>query len=99
MEGRADIVITHGGTGAIIGAVKQGKKVIAVPRLAKYKEHVDDHQLQIIKQFEEMNLIYTCMNCDELDKAIKEVQERTYNSYISNTHSIIASLERFIEGI
>ena len=44
MEGRADIVITHGGTGAIIGAVKKGKKVIAVPRLAKYGEHVDDHQ-------------------------------------------------------
>ena len=28
--GKADIVITHGGTGAIIGAVKKGKKVIAV---------------------------------------------------------------------
>ena len=43
--GKADIVITHGGTGAIIGAVKKGKKVIAVPRRAKYGEHVDDHQL------------------------------------------------------
>ena len=38
------MVITHGGTGVIIGAVKQGKKVIAVPRLASYGEHVDDHQ-------------------------------------------------------
>ena len=28
---KANIVITHGGTGAIIGAVKKGKKVIAVP--------------------------------------------------------------------
>ena len=37
MEGKAEIVITHGGTGAIIGAVKKGKKVIAVPRLAKYE--------------------------------------------------------------
>ena len=45
---KANIVITHGGTGAIIGAVKKGKKVIAVPRLAKYGEHVDDHQLQLI---------------------------------------------------
>ena len=53
----ADIVITHGGTGAIIGAVKKGKKVIAVPRLAKYGEHVDDHQLQLIEQFDDLNLI------------------------------------------
>lgn len=36
MEGKADVVITHGGTGAIIGAVKKGKKVIAFPRLAMY---------------------------------------------------------------
>ena len=53
----ARIVITHGGTGAIIGAVKKGKKVIAVPRRAKYGEHVDDHQLQLIKQFDDLNLI------------------------------------------
>ncbi|MFR2213953.1 MAG: glycosyltransferase [Ruminococcus sp.] len=33
--GKADIVITHGGTGAIIGAVKKEKKVIAVPTSCK----------------------------------------------------------------
>ena len=54
----ANIVITHGGTGAIIGALKANKKVVAVPRLAKYGEHVDDHQLQIVEQFETFNFIY-----------------------------------------
>ena len=57
---KCDKVITHGGTGAIIGAVKKGKKVIAIPRLAKYGEHVDDHQLQIVKQFNEMGFIGVC---------------------------------------
>ena len=69
LMGKADIVITHGGTGAIVGALKKGKKVIAVPRLAKYGEHVDDHQLQIIEQFKEMDLIYACEDMD-LKKAI-----------------------------
>ena len=32
--GKCDKVITHGGTGAIIGAVKKEKKVIAVSRLS-----------------------------------------------------------------
>ena len=36
------MVITHGGTGVIIGAVKQGKKVIAVPRLASYGDCIRD---------------------------------------------------------
>ena len=59
---KANIVITHGGTGAIIGAVKKGKKVIAVPRRAKYGEHVDDHQLQLIKQFDDLNLICSILS-------------------------------------
>lgn len=96
LTSRADIVITHGGTGAIIGAVKKGKKVIAVPRLAKYGEHVDDHQLQLIEQFKELDLIYACEDGD-LEKALEVVKNTTYNEYRSNTQTIINSIEDFIE--
>ena len=92
----ADIVITHGGTGAIIGAVKKGKKVIAVPRLARYGEHVDDHQLQLIEQFRDLNLIYECQDCDILWKAVEEIRNTSYKSYQSNTARIIESIEQFI---
>lgn len=97
--GKADIVITHGGTGAIIGAVKKGKKVIAVPRLAKYGEHVDDHQLQLIKQFDELNLICSCQDTDKLEVALDTVRRTSYNSYKSNTSNIISSIEEYIKGI
>ena len=93
----ADIVITHGGTGAIIGAVKKGKKVIAVPRLAKYGEHVDDHQLQLVEQFTDLNLICECQNCDQIWQAVETVKYTEYNSYQSNTLRIVNSLEEFIE--
>ena len=93
---KANIVITHGGTGAIIGAVKKGKKVIAIPRLAKYGEHVDDHQLQLIKQFKELNLIYSCLEMD-LQKALKIVKNTKYEKYMSNTNEIIKSIEKYIE--
>lgn len=91
----SNIVITHGGTGAIIGAVKKGKKVIAVPRLKKYGEHVDDHQIQLVNQFSELNLIYPCIDCD-IQKALDTVKRTTYTSYKSNTARIIRSLEEFI---
>ena len=96
---KADIVITHGGTGAIIGAVKKGKKVIAVPRLAKYGEHVDDHQLQLIKQFDDLNLICSCQDTSKLDVALKIAQITKYNRYESNTINIISSFEEYIKGI
>ena len=46
---KADLVITHGGVGSIISSIQKGKKVIAIPRLKKYGEHVNDHQYDIIK--------------------------------------------------
>ena len=42
----ADLVITHGGVGTIFSALKKNKKVIAIPRLEKYGEHINDHQIQ-----------------------------------------------------
>ena len=91
-------VIAHGGTGAIITAVKQGKKVIAIPRLAKYGEHVDDHQIQLVDEFKELNLIEPVYDEKDLERAINESKTKTYNKYVSNTDSIVEDIEKFIEG-
>lgn len=96
LQDDADIIVTHAGTGAIIGSVKKGKRVVAVPRLAKYGEHVDDHQLQIVEQFVEMGFICGCQDCDKLDEAIAEAGKMTVKPYISNTERYIASIEEFI---
>lgn len=96
--GKADIVITHGGTGAIIGAVKKGKKVIAVPRRAKYGEHVDDHQLQLVGQFKELGLICECDDTGKIGEALETVKNTIYKSYVSNTRTIIDSIEQYIKN-
>ena len=91
-----DYVITHGGTGAIVGAVKKGKKVIAIPRLAKYEEHVDNHQIEITNQFKEMNLIESVNNVKLLYNSILKIKKLEFNKYKSNTNEIIESIEKFI---
>lgn len=47
---QARVVISHAGTGALFSSIKKGKKVIAVARLAKYKEMVNDHQTEIVRK-------------------------------------------------
>ena len=93
---KSDIIITHGGTGVIINSIKKGKTVIAIPRLSKDKEHVDDHQIQLINEFKELNLIEAIHEVDELEKAIKKIKEKRYNKYISNTSKIVESIEKFL---
>lgn len=94
-----DTVITHGGTGAIIGAVKDGKKVIAVPRHARYGEHVDDHQVEIVRQFAEMGLIEPCYETEELAEAYRRSQEKSYLAYTSNTDKFVADLGGYIDSL
>lgn len=89
-------VITHGGTGAIIGAVKKGKKVIAVPRLVKFGEHIDDHQLQLLKEFEDMGIIEACFDLDNLEIAIITSKHKDYSAYTSNTSVIIDDINNYI---
>lgn len=96
---KSDVIIAHGGTGAIVGALKANKKVIAIPRLAQYGEHVDDHQLQIVRQFVEHNFICTCKNLDELDQVIEEAKNKEFCQYISSTDKIIDSIERYINDM
>lgn len=94
---KCDIVITHGGTGAIIGAVKKEKKVIAVPRLAKFGEHVDDHQLQITEQFREMELVETVNEICKIMDLLEKLDKIKFKTYVSNTKSILDNIDKFIE--
>ena len=53
----SNLLITHSGVATIITGIKNNKKVIVVPRLAKYGEHVDDHQVQIAQSFSKQNYV------------------------------------------
>ena len=96
LQNDADIIITHGGTGAIVGALKKGKKVIAVPRLEQYGEHVDDHQLQIVEQFVELGFICECEDYSCMDEVISRIKKMTFKKYQSNTQKYVDSIEEFI---
>ena len=95
---KADLVITHGGVGSIISSITREKKVIAVPRLKKYNEHVNDHQLDIIQTFDEMGYIIGIQEVQQLGEAIKKVKEFKPKEYIKNTGNIIMIIEDFVDN-
>ena len=95
---QANIVITHGGVGSIISSITRGKKVIAVPRLKKYKEHVNDHQLDIIDSFNNNGYIIGIHNVEELGNALNKIKTFEPKKYIQNTGKVINIVENFIDN-
>ncbi|MEH6591221.1 MAG: glycosyltransferase [Halioglobus sp.] len=68
----ADVVITHSGTGSVMLALSLGKLPIVAPRYARLGEHVDDHQLQLVKTLEADGLVVPYYEGDSLEVRIQE---------------------------
>ena len=94
---KCDLLITHGGVGSIMTGLKKGKKVIACARLAKYMEVVNDHQKQIINNFDKTGYIIGVTDLKDLDKALKKVKNFKPKKYISNTKNMIKLVKEKIE--
>ena len=91
-------LITHGGVGTILTALKYNKKVIAVPRLSKYNEHVNDHQLELIEALSLDNYILGCKNLDDLEENINKISKFIPKKYKSNQDNFIELIKRLIEN-
>ena len=97
MMDKADLIITHGGAGSILSAIKKGKKVIAAPRLAKYHEHHNDHQKQIIHEFAKQGYILELKDFEKLGKLIEKSKTFKPKKFESNTSNMVKKLEDYIE--
>lgn len=80
----AEFVICHGGVGSIFTALKKNKKVLVVPRISKYKEHINDHQLEICEQLQKDGYILYLKDDKDFDKMIKIIRKRKNKEYVSD---------------
>ncbi len=94
---KADIIITHGGVGSILNALKLKKKIIAVPRLKKYGEHINDHQLQVIQKMTQDGYILSCEDESEIADKVLEAKDFVVKDYTSNTENFIRSFKELLE--
>lgn len=85
----ANIVITHGGVGSIINGLNRDKIVIAVPRLEKYGEHVNDHQMQIVENFNNEGYIIGVTDLTNLGDALKKAKKFKPKKFKSNRDKMV----------
>ncbi len=91
------LIITHGGVGSILSALKKNKKVIAASRLAKYKEHHNDHQKQIVKEFAKRGYILELKDFNKIDKVLEKSKTFKPKKYTSNTKNMVNMIDNYIE--
>ena len=92
----ARLIICHAGVGTILTALKKNKKIIAAARLKQYGEHVNDHQLQILDNFNKSGYILALDDFDKLNVLLQQVKNFTPATFKSNKKYFINQLEKEI---
>lgn len=67
----ARLVISHGGQGSTRMLVSQQSSFVLLPRLARFNEHIDDHQLLFAKSMQRFGIKH-CLALDELRQFVIE---------------------------
>lgn len=99
----ARIIITHGGPASFIAPLSMGKVPIVVPRQKDFNEHVNNHQVEFVKQvvardntlipvYDIKDLKEKVLNYDNIVKDMKE-------NYKSNNKEFNRKLENEIKSL
>ena len=94
----ADLVITHGGVGTIMTALKERKKILAAARLSEYHEHVNDHQIQLLTSFEKEGYLIYMHDLSDIKPYLEKVKRFEPKMYQSNQEYFVNEIKNWIDS-
>jgi beta-1,4-N-acetylglucosaminyltransferase len=100
---KARLVIGHCGAGTIINALNFGRTLIVVPRIVKFNEHADDHQLDMAMLLEQSQAARVVYDVEDLESVIRNTLEEVHDSEkgVSSIHrrNLIKEIGEFLANM
>ncbi|NVJ96670.1 MAG: glycosyl transferase family 28 [Alphaproteobacteria bacterium] len=96
---KCKIVVSHAGMGTILTALGAGKPIILMPRLARYGEHRNDHQLATVANLRNRRGIYVAMDEASLFQKLDSLHALEGGEGLQNVASpeLLCAITDFIE--
>ena len=88
---QARIVVAHAGAGSALLALGQGKRPVLVPRLSRYGEAIDDHQVLFAERMAVLGLAHLVNDPARLPEMLSALSDRDQRP-TPRTRSLAASL-------
>lgn len=85
---KARLVIAQSATSLIEFVLKYGKPVITVPREAKYKEHINDHQVEFAEYFSKKSGVLMIRNMKDLTPELLNKYNKKTKVDLNGLHKI-----------
>jgi UDP-N-acetylglucosamine transferase subunit ALG13 len=85
----ARVVVSHAGAGTLLTILNYNKPAVIVPRLHKFNEHIDDHQLELTDVLKDQGKAIGVYDIGNLESSLKKVENLNYNNKKKNEELII----------
>jgi len=72
----AELIISHAGAGTLLHVIQAGKVPVVMPRQKKYGEHIDNHQVELVKALAAEGRVIPAYEPEDLPAAIEEARRR-----------------------
>jgi UDP-N-acetylglucosamine transferase subunit ALG13 len=92
-------VISHAGMGTINMALDNRKPMLVMPRLAKYGEVVNDHQVAIARRFSERGYLMVAYDVKDLPDGISGLKDFVPRERQANPDAVAERISRFLESL
>ena len=95
---RASAVVTHGGPSSFMEVRAMGKVPVVVPRVSRYGEHVNDHQVEFVRAIaQRQGGIVPVYDVADLETAIGRVQSVNSTPYAGHTAEFCEEFARLVD--
>ncbi len=94
----ADTVVCHAGAGSILCALRAGHTPVVVPRLKRYGETVDDHQVEFSRALAAEGKVIAVEELDRLCAAVEAAPARCSAAQRSGSLPIQAAVRRALHA-
>ncbi len=95
---KSRLIVAHAGAGTLLTIFHYKKPLIIVPRLKKYKEHIDDHQLELAEEFRKKKNVIVIYNIETLENAIEKSKEFS-SIKVEENDNLILFLKKYLERL
>jgi len=96
---KSSAIIAHAGIGTIILARDYNKPLLVMPRMKRYKEHVNDHQLDTAETFAKLGYLLVAHSSEELIDQVGKLRELTHKKRNTGEKAMIKEISRFLQDI
>jgi UDP-N-acetylglucosamine transferase subunit ALG13 len=85
--------------GTITMALKNHKPLLVMPRLKRYREHVNDHQVATARKFEELGHILAVYDAKDLPNGIHKLKNFVPRERKANPEAVADRIHRFLNSL